>query len=298
MNFAKGPFYCNFPPRAVLKVTGEDALTFLQGQFSQDLREGQTPEANYGLWLNEKGKVQGDSVVWRESPELCRVFSWSMSADELRERFDRYIIADDVELEDEAGAWQAWVVGEVGASEVEGLASEHLAWAFPSLRGLPWKVVVARESVVWPADWKAVDQAMLRRRLIEAGEPSVPVDVGREDLPQEGGLEKIGVSFRKGCYLGQEVMARLDALGRVRRTLVQVRGEGAVPAEGVESILRQGDRKIGLLRSRVSLDNERWVGLAMVSLAAWRADSEESLVLSVGPDQTRPIEILEVKGRE
>ncbi len=65
---------------------------------------------------------------------------------------------------------------------------------------------------------------------IQADIAAVPRDIGPDDLPNEGGLEKIAISYTKGCYLGQEVMARLKSMGQVRRQLLRVTGTGAPPA--------------------------------------------------------------------
>jgi folate-binding Fe-S cluster repair protein YgfZ len=83
-------------------------------------------------------------------------------------------------------------------------------------------------------------------------------------LPNEGGLEDDAISYTKGCYLGQEVMARLKNLGQVRRRLHLVHGMGAPPKPG--SVLYQGDLHVGETRS-AAVDGENFVTLAMLSLA-------------------------------
>jgi tRNA-modifying protein YgfZ len=104
----------------------------------------------------------------------------------------------------------------------------------------------------------------MERRRIAAGIPAVSVDVGPSDLPNEAGLEADAISFTKGCYLGQEVMARLKSMGQVRRRLLRVRGErGDFPA--LPAALYLGARQVGELRSAVWVD-EDFIGLAMLSL--------------------------------
>jgi tRNA-modifying protein YgfZ len=94
--------------------------------------------------------------------------------------------------------------------------------------------------------------------------PAVPQDIGPGELPNEGGLELAAISYNKGCYLGQEVMARLKSMGQVRRRLLRVRGNAqnfpALPAP-----LFLGDRRVGELRSAV-FDPTGMVGLALLSL--------------------------------
>ncbi len=88
-------------------------------------------------------------------------------------------------------------------------------------------------------------------------------DIGPTDLPNEGGLETEAISYTKGCYLGQEVMARLKNMGQVRRRLLRVHGTGEPPTRLAPVF--QAARKVGEVRSAVR-DGAGWVGLALVSL--------------------------------
>jgi folate-binding protein YgfZ len=107
----------------------------------------------------------------------------------------------------------------------------------------------------------------LVRGRIAAGVAAIPGEFGAQDLPQEAGLEEVAISFTKGCYLGQEVMARLHAMGRVRRRLVRVAGEGAAPASGGGLFATEAAGKaLGDLRAAVDDGQGGWIGLAMVNL--------------------------------
>ena len=109
----------------------------------------------------------------------------------------------------------------------------------------------------------AVESDEVELARIRAGVPAIPVDLGPTDLPNEGGLEETAISYTKGCYLGQEVMARLKNLGQVRRRLHLVGGEGAPPP--LATPLFQGLRKAGEIRSAASEDGG-FAALAMLSL--------------------------------
>jgi folate-binding protein YgfZ len=102
---------------------------------------------------------------------------------------------------------------------------------------------------------------------IAAGLASVPRDIGPGDPPNEGGLEGAAISYSKGCYLGQEVMARLKSRGSVRRALVRVRGTGAPPS--VPAPLWIGVRASGELRSAVRDEGGGgFAGLALVPVSS------------------------------
>jgi hypothetical protein len=115
----------------------------------------------------------------------------------------------------------------------------------------------------------------MERRRIAGGVPAVPLDLGLTDLPNEGGLDESAISFTKGCYLGQEVMARLKNLGQVRRRLQVVRGQGGRPPSGCA--LYQGQKKSGDLRS-VAGDGNGFIAFAMLSLLNHDPESGFSFV--------------------
>jgi folate-binding protein YgfZ len=121
------------------------------------------------------------------------------------------------------------------------------------------------------ADWAAaglgeLSEDALNRARLATGVPAIPAEFGPADLPQEAGLETVAISFNKGCYLGQEVMARLHSMGQVRRRLVRVSGTGAAPAAGA-GLLAGGDgKRIGEIRAAVDDGRGGWLGLAMVNL--------------------------------
>ena len=256
-------------PKARLQVTGEDAATFLQGQFSNDLRRAEPNPATYGLWLNHKGRCLADSHVLQRGPQRFDVISQHTPAAIIRERLESYIIADDVAVADVtseaagvliAGARASAVVGHLlGKPTPEGrefvATGERIALPGRCCEKPSWLLVMppgdadavraelARENV------RCVAADAVARRRIAAGIPRVPDDLGPEDLPMEGGLEHDAISFTKGCYLGQEVMARLHNLGQVRRRLFVVQFAAGVTWSGERPALFAGTQKVGELRT-------------------------------------------------
>jgi hypothetical protein len=132
-----------------------------------------------------------------------------------------------------------------------------------------YPVAVESEVTDGLAGGASFSSEQIEKQRIAAGIPAVPVDIGPTDLPNEGGLEAEAISYTKGCYLGQEVMARLKSMGQVRRRLLGVRGRGAPPPR--PAALFQAARKVGEVRSAAS-DGADWIGLAMVSLVQLRRD--------------------------
>jgi folate-binding protein YgfZ len=274
-----------FRPSAVLEATGEDTFSFLQGQLSNDLKPRGPGKMTYGLWLSAKGKVDGDSFVIEKADGNFLIVSPDCSADSLRERLNAFIIADDVVLTDVTQRWSGIAVWGERAAEsaailgvqaperreahigngVVGYASYRwgkgtIEWLFETGMELASE---AREKFAAAGFSFLTDSGAEQDRILGGG-VAVPSELGPGDLPQEAGVEEIAVSFTKGCFIGQEVMARLKSMGRVRRGLIRVRGDGLPPA--VPADLFAGGRKVGELRSAAPIDGDGFVGRAMVTL--------------------------------
>jgi tRNA-modifying protein YgfZ len=321
-------YYHLTKPAAVLRVTGPDAFAFLQSQFSNDLRRpGVERPVTYGLWLNQKGKIQADSFVIQRGAAEFLLVSYDCPAETIRAHLEAHLIADEVEVKDETGEFGLM---HVFASEVIQEASdfhdkinlgeievEKLRDVLPTPKAanvLSWpgrlpKNLCSRDYLALPeelADFvKELNEAktcsaseqMVRSTRIGHGIPAIPMDAGPGDLPQEAGLERDAVSFDKGCYLGQEVMARLKSQGQVNRALwvVQMNRGLKMPPNGEPQPLYAGDVVAGELRSRA------WdTGLAMLKkrvIAGWEGLSltprgEEVVSLRAGDfarDLTAPV---------
>lgn len=284
-------------PACFLRVTGADAATFLQGQFTNDLRQLTPEKCTYGLWLNVKGKIVADSFVIAGAEGEHWILSTFCPASTIKERLESFIIADDVVVEDSTAGWRgvtvfgseakAWVteqqrrLGSIGyVFDGRRDRAPHVEWIFPS-------DVAAQVHAVLHGGVE-FDVAEMERRRIEAGIPAVPRDIGPSDLPNEGGLEESAISYNKGCYLGQEVMARLKSMGQIRRRLGRVGGDvtshPALPAP----IFAAG-RQVGELRSAATRANEGWIGLAMVSLLHVKLDTP----LAFAPDGAPALRLLD-----
>lgn len=269
---------------AAFRIRGPDANTFLSGQFTQEIR-GPAGLAAYGLWLNQKGKTLADSYVLRLEGDEHRIYASDSDPTPLRARLEDYLIADDVTIVDESDQWSGLQVveGEDALAALGGAAVPAPGrWAQvghgyvfrASGRSDPWfwLWVPRAELPAWRERLASLGREVaatevVRRRIL-AGIPAVPADIGADDLPNEGGLDATAISYTKGCYLGQEVMARLKNLGQVRRRLHVVRGEGPPPA--ARTALVQAGKRVGETRSAAP-DGAGFVAFAMISLVNYDA---------------------------
>jgi folate-binding protein YgfZ len=269
-------------PAAWLRVSGEDAAGFLQGQFTNDIRLSGPGRAVYGLWLNHKGRVLADSFVLPgDKAGEFWVGSYFSGAETIRRRLEAFIVADDVTLDDQTDAWAG--VALMGDGAGEWLASSRRAgftfrgrrsaeavweWMFPAADAQAVRMELAGIPETTPQE--------MERLRIAAGIPAVPADIGPGDLPNEGRIEADALSGAKGCYMGQEVMARLKTRGKVRRSLFRVAGPGPWPT-GQVSLWQEG-RPAGELRSSApDPDGAGMIGLAMLTLRDLRTDAPLSL---------------------
>ena len=232
-------------PTAVVRVTGEDVAAFLQGQCTADLRKVALTDA---LWLNRKGRVLAHTIVAKETDGSFLLLCPHLTAEEVIAVVTANVIADDVVATDETSAWGRWVVWGAAPAVAD-------AKLFPTRRfGVEaWDVLTPRGAALPGEEGSREELESLR---ISAGVPAVPADCGANEFPQECGLEA-WVSYTKGCYLGQEVMARIQSMGSLRRILRRVSGSVTV---GQELKTPEG-KTAGVVRSAAGD-----AGLALVSV--------------------------------
>jgi tRNA-modifying protein YgfZ len=287
INFSTSGAIFGWRPAGWLRVSGPDAFPFLQGQFSNDLRDLTGKPAVYGLWLSLKGKILADSFVLRgREPDEFWLGSYGSPGNVICERLESHIIADEVVVEDATAEWAGITV--FGNCRRPGIDGSSVALVFPGRR-----IRGEHEEWMFRLDDRARVEAGLGERAeldrdamewlrIAAGIPAIPVDVGPADLPGEAGLEDDAISFTKGCYLGQEVMARLKSMGRVRRRLLRVRGPAADAPRTLPAPLFSGGRQVGDLRS-VARQADEFVGFAMLALMHISGETKLALTAVAPP---------------
>lgn len=251
----------------VLRLKGEDVVTYLQGQCTADIR--QTPSV-HALWLNRKGRVLAHTLVAAEPDGSFLLLAPHCQPADLISIISANLIADDVEVVDETQRWQRGVIWGQGQPEVSSSCK-----IFPSHRcgENNWELLSPLDFV---SPWPLAEERLLEQNRVLAGVPSVPADCGEHEFPQECGLDA-WVNYHKGCYCGQEVMARIHAMGTLRRTLRRV------SASDVKVLLRSGlelknptDQKVvGTVRS---VSGHQGLGLVSAEL-----NSGAMLTSDLGP---------------
>ncbi len=276
--------------RGKLLVTGPEAAEYLQGQLTSDVEALEPGEGGYAALLDRKGHMQADMRVLRLAPDEIWIDTEPEALEAARRHLQTYKIGRQVEVVDAERA----LLSLIGPRSAEIAASPPL----PPYRcerltahGVECVAVGTRDGIDLIA---ATDDAeRLRGALatagapevaptvaeilrIEAGRPRFGAEMGPQTMPAEAGIVEAAVSFTKGCYIGQEPVARLHYKGRPNRHLRGLR-LSAPAAPGTP--LRLGEKEVGEVGSSCLSPALGPLGLAIV-----RREAEPGDELAVGED--------------
>jgi folate-binding protein YgfZ len=249
---------------AVIRVTGSDAASYLQGQCSADLTKTNNVHA---LWLNRKGRVLAHTLIIKESDQSFLILCPHLSAEDAIAVMSSNLIADDVTLTDETSQWKTAIIW--GDSEPN-FESSIRFWPSARTSFESWEVLFPKDMSIQANE---SDMSFVEKNRIESGIPSVPEDCGASEFPQECGLDD-WVSYNKGCYLGQEVMARIQSMGSLRRSLRQISATKVLRGD-IELKSSDTGKIVGTMKSFIGKK-----GLALVSIDCAEGVSLDS---SIGP---------------
>lgn len=206
--------------RTKIRVAGTDRLRFLNGQLTNDLRKATASRAVPACVLNAKGKmnahlfvsIQPESFLLDADPELREI---------LQPRLDRYVIADDVQIEDLSDRMSILHLFSATPPDLPENCSIVSADRF---RKTGWDIWVeaAHRNVVFQqisAAFSFCDDVCTEVFRVEQGIPRWGRELTEEIIPVEAGLEESCVDYEKGCYIGQEVISRMKMSGQRNKTL-------------------------------------------------------------------------------
>ncbi len=276
--------------RGKLLLTGSEAAEYLQGQVTNDVGALAPGQGVYAALLTHKGKVVADMRVLR-GEDFLLIDMEQVALPFVRRNVDMYSIGRDVQLTDETAdrAILSLVGPEAAAAlDAEPPADEH---AFVDGRHGLYVRTDLGVDVLCPADQAdavksalgvepvAPDAAELVR--IESGRPRHGIDFDAETIPQEAGLNERAVSFTKGCYVGQETVARLHYQGKPNRHLRGLKlSEPGQTGDGVVF----GEREVGRLGSTAISPVHGPVALALI-----RREAAPGAEVAVGDDGTKAV---------
>lgn len=276
--------------RGRLEITGKDRIRFVNNLCTNDVAKAADGTGCEAFFLDAKGRVidyatlfiLGDSLWLDLDPDRIGPFV---------KHLDRYIIREDVQLNDRSE--ETALLHVVGPRAAEVLArvnivlGAHFQHSAAVIGGVPCHafrrdrsihlgcdivVPAAEVGIVWQVLWdagqiagvRAVGMEALEVLRVEAGIPAMGKEVTEAHFPQEFARDSIAISFNKGCYIGQETVARIDAYGHVNRLLRGLTWSG--PAESlIGNKVFLDDKEMGVLTSAVASPHfGRAIGLAVL----------------------------------
>jgi folate-binding protein YgfZ len=272
--------------RGRLCLTGSDHIRFLNGQVTNDVKSLQPGKGCYAALVNAKGKIESDLNIYRLEKELLLDFEPGLT-ESLLSRFDKFIIADDVQVVDVSRDYGVLsvqgpkadavvralaikfdlpseplafssvndeIVGEVYCMRISRASAPGLELFVPAgaVSVFAEKLIDAAKSV----GGRAVGWEALEISRIEAGLPRFGQDMDATNLAPETGIEQRAISYTKGCYIGQEVISRIRAYGQVAKALRGLRLDDALqrlPAKGDKLLL--AEKEVGQITSAAHSPN-------------------------------------------
>ena len=236
--------------RVEIILTGADRVRYLNGQVTSNVQKLAANHTHPACVTTAKGKLCAEVLITATADALF-IDADAALRDTLPARLERYIIADDVTLEDATDTRALLHFIGPPPSALDG------AWCARSRRfgrdgwdvRLPSAAFATMKAALF-SQHLLLDDALLETLRIEAGIPRWGRDIGEDTLPPEAGLDRTHIDYHKGCYIGQEVISRLKSVGHVNRRLTGFVSEDGSPLAVGAVIFAPGEaRAIGVITS-------------------------------------------------
>jgi len=231
----EGGFVADLGHLALLTFTGEDAGDFLQSQLSCDIEPlRRHPTSTFGAYCTPKGRMLASFLLWQSSSVWYMILSRSIAAS-VKKRLSMYVLRAKVRIETPSNLVLMGISGTVGMQALQQLTgmdnpTAHCVLANEKLSAVGFPR--GRSLLLIPADMANKTWDMLSRNVqstgtaawewsdIRSGIPWITEKIQDQFVPQMVNFELIGgVSFKKGCYPGQEIVARTQHLGKIKRRM-------------------------------------------------------------------------------
>src|SRR3954452_13800189 len=287
------------PDRGVVKVLGDDARNFLNGLVTTDVGLVQPGLGRFGALLTPQGKITVDFLITEAPAGHGGGFLLDCPralAQALTDKLGFYKLRAKVAVEnlsDNLGVMAAWD-GEP-AIEPNAITLDTLDLAFPDPRNdkIGWRILAPEELAPKVAALLAaelVDSTQFDARRIALGVPRGGVDFMYGDaFPHETNMDRLhGVDFDKGCYVGQEVVSRMQHRGTARSRIVRLVVEGARPETGIAIVA--GDKPVGTMGSAAA-----GIGLGLLRLDRVADALEAGVPLTAGGIEIRPADPADIR---
>jgi folate-binding protein YgfZ len=238
------------PDRGVVKISGEDARNFLNGLVTTDVTQLESGFGRFGALLTPQGKITADFLITEAPPGHGGGFLLDCPrplAQSLADKLGFYKLRARVTVENVSDS-----LGVIAAWDGEPAIRPDLAFADPRDAALGWRIVAPQDLAAKVAGLigaEVTDSASYEAHRIATGVPRGGLDFMYGDaFPHETNMDRLhGIDFDKGCYVGQEVVSRMQHRGTARTRTVRITLDGAPPEAG--STILAGDKQVGTMGS-------------------------------------------------
>jgi folate-binding protein YgfZ len=241
-------FAARLDSRAWVSVSGPDATSFLQGLVSNDVEEAGLGKAIYAALLTPQGKFLFEFFVTKFEEGYWLDTDRARSP-ELVKRLQMYKLRAKIEIKEQG----SFDVAAIWGGAISALPPPA-AYLDPRFKALGWRARLEKSTIEALAKQVAaqiVEESEYHRHRIALGVPGEMDLEPEQTFLLEGNFEELnGVDFKKGCYVGQELTARMKHRGTARRRMLPLRGASALPSSGAK-IIDEAGREIGELRGSI-----------------------------------------------
>jgi folate-binding protein YgfZ len=246
------PIFLDLSERAKFRITGTDRLRFLNGQITNDLRKASETSAIEACILNAKGKTDAHIFV-SASGESFLVDAAADLRETLKVRLERYVIADDVQIEDVTDQFSLFHLLSQQSPALEPgriVSVRRFAepgwdiWVDAAQHGASLQELSLR--------WTLCDSDAAEVMRIEQGIPRWGRELTQEIIPIEANLEQRTIDYQKGCYIGQEVISRMKISGQTNKRLCGLISMNDIPLQPGMKLVppsTTGEKEVGWITS-------------------------------------------------
>jgi folate-binding protein YgfZ len=260
----------------LIKIKGIDAREFLNNQFTNDLKTLAENESSLGAWCSIKGRVLYTFRIWFDNETFWLLLP-TVQTESFLKKLNMYIFRSDVMIDQVNNKFIYGLSGKDADQFLNNVPKndntfinneEDFVIKIPA--PIPRYLIISEKDDLETGsvnNWKLLD--------IMAGIPEILPDTADKFLPQMLDLENLGgLSFQKGCYPGQEIVARVKYRGELKQQLYKAQVNSSNPIETGAILVTESDEKMlaGHVVNAVQLDENNWALLAVINIAVAQDD--------------------------
>lgn len=281
------------PDYGVIRVAGEDAQDFLQGQLTNNVLALAPDRAVRAAYCTPQGRAIALLTLLPQQNGLLMILPRELLTTVMN-RLRMFVMRSRVTLEEAQSEGLLLcgkqLPGQLNRQDQVCSDQNGLTWVASSQPGLVWRLLDEPEPELETSEF---DANLARQWQIDAGLPELDERSSGQYVPQMLNLDLLdAVSFRKGCYTGQEIVARTQHLGRIKRRLFRLEGNGSPPDTGTS--VEVDDRGVGQVLLGASL-GDKYSALAVLQLDAVQSGSPMSINTSRVSTRPLPYSLLEIE---